>query len=125
MLNPYGTSPIAAIYQGLVTQDGVLIDKAHYNCTVTRIGPGVFLIQMNTGVDDTDFALQCNYFNDEAIDGQNIAYAPNATNVPPFNTFPYTAQIQITTLALGASVDPTGLFNFVVLQCTDGTNETP
>jgi hypothetical protein len=123
MLNPYGSSPIAAIFQGFTGRDGgAFVTRAAYNCTVTRVSQGVYLVQLNTGVDDANFAVQTQLWDDAGnIVQQSISYNPTSAD-----TLPGSGQIRITFITAAITPDdPGGLFNIIVYQCTDGVDNTP
>jgi len=121
MLNPYGSSPILAMWQGFLGGDPSSLQiRTAYGCVVTNPSVGLYVLQLNTGVDDATILLQLQLFGVNPVNPifPQIAYGLGG---PPFNQ-----QVQLTfTDSSGNPIDPPGLWNIVVYDANDGIDESP
>jgi hypothetical protein len=122
MLNPFGTSPIFAMWQGfygsIVHEPAALHVRTTYGCTVQRVSAGVYKIFLSTGADDATVLPQLQLFGQSPLD-------PLYPQVV-YGTGPFAQQITLTFLNLAsAPEDPTGLWNFILYDGNDGIDESP
>ena len=121
MQNPYGTSPIVAMFQGVQNEDLFVYPweaYAQYGCIVSSGGQGVLVMTLNTGMSDNTVAAVVSQFGVEGTSCPplevQIAYATHGS--PVWDGVPGNNVITIT---FGAPSLPPGLINVVVYGCYD------
>jgi hypothetical protein len=124
MLNPYGSSPILAMWQGFygiqldIIPSAALYARSSYGCVVTRQSQGVYTLQLNTGVDDATILIQLQLYG---IDPTNPLFPQIVYGVGVANQ-----QIQFTFIdSSGNTQDPPGLWNLIAFDGNDGIDESP
>jgi hypothetical protein len=119
----YGTSPVAAQWQGFFDFDSMtLITRAGLNAVLTRVSVGSYLLNcLPFWCDDEDTIISINLYNN----GQENPYYYDVRFHPAGDTDAGQVTIAIVEDDDGNLVlaDPPGLFNIVVTQCTDGVSQ--
>jgi len=116
----YGTSPVAAMFQGFIDATPELVTRVANNCVGERTGVGVIVLTLNTpSVDDANYLAVVRQYSTLAV-----ALTPLVVNIE-YGT-PGPNQIQFT-FGSPTELGVNSLFNIVVYQCTDSTQppETP
>jgi hypothetical protein len=131
MLNPFGSSPVLAMWQGFVENPNpnppavaTLVARTAYASVLTRTSVGVFLLQLSTGADDATTLVAVQLLNQTPMNAvflSSIIYNPSGIDAAPYNE-----QVQLTFTDLGNEpADPTGFFNIIVSDVNDGIDEFP
>jgi hypothetical protein len=61
MIRPFGTDPTLAEWQGFVDDTPALITRAAWQCVLTRLSQGLFLLEIPIWMDDGEVLVQLNF----------------------------------------------------------------